>query len=43
VRGTIRVVWDGRDSTGEEVASGVYFVRLTAVGQSATQKILVVR
>ncbi len=27
--GTHKLVWDGRDATGESVASGVYFYRLT--------------
>ncbi len=31
--------WDGRDASGREVASGIYFVRLRAAGRSALRKI----
>jgi hypothetical protein len=34
------VVWDGFDSNGKSVASGVYFARARADGQSATSKIV---
>jgi hypothetical protein len=37
------VVWRGRDDQGREVSSGVYFCRIEAGGQSATQKLLLVR
>jgi len=30
--GTYQVVWDGRDSGGKEVASGIYFYRLEVIG-----------
>ena len=36
-------VWDGTDADGNEVASGVYFVRVTAGGESATGKVVLVR
>ncbi len=36
-------VWDGRDDGGTRVGSGVYFVRLEAVGQVATAKILLLK
>lgn len=35
--------WDGRSSTGDEVASGTYFVRLESAGELLTQKIILVR
>ena len=36
--------WDGRDASGDNVASGVYFVRLRgAKGESQTVKAVVVR
>jgi flagellar hook assembly protein FlgD len=36
-------VWDGRDVKGQQVAPGVYFVRLSAGAHHATQKILLVK
>ena len=33
-----RVVWDGRDEAGRSVGTGVYFVRLHAVGQTEVRK-----
>lgn len=36
------VMWDGQDDIGRRVSSGVYFVRLDAGGQAATQKIILV-
>lgn len=35
--------WNGLDHGGEEVASGVYFCKLTANEQSITMKIVLVR
>jgi hypothetical protein len=35
--------WDGRNETGEEVASGVYFYTIRAGGFSATRKMTVLR
>jgi hypothetical protein len=37
-RGAHRVAWDGKDSGGRAVASGVYFLRLTAMGETLTAK-----
>lgn len=37
-RGIHRIVWDGRDSSGRSVASGVYYLRVTALGQTITAK-----
>jgi len=42
-RGARTVVWNGTDSTGSRVASGVYFVRASADGQTAAAKVLVLR
>ena len=36
-------VWNGVDADGNDVPSGVYFVRVTAGGESATGKVVVVR
>jgi flagellar hook assembly protein FlgD len=33
-------VWDGKDRIGGRVASGVYFARLSAGGETRTQKLL---
>ena len=40
--GRHEVVWDGQDSNGVEVATGVYFVRLeTSEGSSVRRMILI--
>ena len=36
--GRASVVWDGRDDTGSEVASGIYFFRLESAGRARTVK-----
>ncbi|MCK4305975.1 MAG: T9SS type A sorting domain-containing protein [Candidatus Eisenbacteria sp.] len=41
--GTLRTAWDGTDQSGQAVASGVYFVRASMGGASATQPLLLVR
>lgn len=41
--GLHRIVWDGRDSNGSQVASGIYFSRLTAGGSTVTRKMVLVR
>ena len=38
-----RVVWDGMDSEGREVQSGIYFYRLSANGVSSTKKLTILR
>ena len=35
--------WDGRNKTGESVASGIYFYTLTAENYSATRKMLILK
>ena len=35
--------WDGRDDRGEQVATGVYFYRLTANGSSESRKMLLLK
>lgn len=40
--GRHRVVWDGRDQSGQRVPPGVYFIRLEAAGDGVTKKIVVV-
>jgi hypothetical protein len=39
-RGPHRVVWDGRNSAGQSVVSGVYFFRLEADGEVQTSKVV---
>lgn len=41
--GSRRVVWDGTDSGGRRVSSGVYFVRLESDGESSSSKVVVIR
>jgi hypothetical protein len=43
VPGRHEVVWDGRDASGNAVASGVYFARLATEDDAALRKVLVVR
>ncbi|MBD3237346.1 MAG: hypothetical protein GF330_11620 [Candidatus Eisenbacteria bacterium] len=40
--GAYRASWDGRDAGGRELSSGVYFVRLRALGQEASRRVVVV-
>ena len=37
------IYWDGRNDSGEGVASGVYFYRLSADSYSATRKMLIIK
>jgi hypothetical protein len=37
------VLWDGRDSYGQEVSSGIYFYNLTAGTFSATKKLTIIK
>ena len=37
------VTWDGRDDRGDRVASGVYFVRLEALGKEQTRRVVRIR
>ncbi|MEZ5064628.1 MAG: FlgD immunoglobulin-like domain containing protein [bacterium] len=41
--GVHRVDWDGRTENGDVAAAGVYFVRLTAAGETRTRKLVVAR
>jgi flagellar hook assembly protein FlgD len=37
------VEWDGKDESGEEVASGVYFYRLQTQDFTQTKKMVLIR
>jgi hypothetical protein len=41
--GTQKVVWDGRDDAGRSLASGVYFARLAAGGESVVRKMTLLK
>jgi hypothetical protein len=41
--GTNEVVWDGRNSAGETVSSGIYFYRLTADNYTETKKMTLMK
>jgi flagellar hook assembly protein FlgD len=41
--GTEQVDWDGKNQTGEDVASGVYLLRLLTPLQVLSSKVVVVR
>ena len=38
-----RVIWDGKNSTGNDVPSGMYFYRLTTKDLSITKKLLLIK
>ena len=35
--------WDGRNTTGEPAAAGVYFAKVTLLGETQTTRLVVVR
>jgi hypothetical protein len=41
--GSYAEAWDGRDTSGDEVASGIYFYRLTAGNRTLTKKMVLIR
>ena len=41
--GAYQAVWDGRNGLGQEVGSGVYFVRLEAGNYAETRKVVLIR
>ena len=42
-QGGTAAVWDGRDSAGNRVASGVYFARASVEGETAAAKLVYIR
>ncbi len=41
--GRYEAYWDGRDQSGRQVASGIYFMQLTVNGVSTTRKMYVLK
>ncbi|MEA2030573.1 MAG: T9SS type A sorting domain-containing protein, partial [candidate division Zixibacteria bacterium] len=41
--GEHKITWDGTDCDGVEVASGVYFYRITAGDEVASKKMMLIR
>jgi len=41
--GTYRVLWDGRNETGELVPNGIYFCRISSMGVVKTRKMLLLK
>jgi flagellar hook assembly protein FlgD len=41
--GTHEVLWEGQDSDGRSVASGVYWIKLTSGGKKSSRQLLVTR
>jgi flagellar hook assembly protein FlgD len=41
--GAHQVTWDGRNETGQQVASGVYFYQLVTEGFSQTKKMVLLK
>jgi len=41
--GRYDVEWDGRDAAGHRVASGIYFARITAAGDSRARKLVLLK
>lgn len=42
-QGVYRLIWDGTDKTGNQVAGGVYFYRINSDGRSLTKKMLLLK
>jgi hypothetical protein len=43
MRGHHKFVWDGRDDGNRKVSSGIYFVKLSAAGNSCTHKMMLMK
>jgi len=41
--GNYKVIWDGKDNSGKEVTSGIYFYRLECSGSTETRKMILLR
>lgn len=43
LRGNYKVIWDGKDDSGREVSSGIYFYQLKTKDYTATKKMVLLR
>jgi hypothetical protein len=43
IPGRYSVIWDGRNSVGDEVSSGLYFARLVSGDKTASQKMILLK
>ena len=43
VAGSRAVVWDGRDTRGQHVGSGVFFYQLDAPGYASAKKLIILK
>jgi flagellar hook assembly protein FlgD len=41
--GRHEVIWNGKDNSGSDVASGVYFYKITTASSSASKKMILVK
>jgi subtilisin family serine protease len=42
-KGSHKILWNGRDSNGSFVGSGIYFVRLTSCGKNTVRKVTLIK
>jgi hypothetical protein len=43
MRGSHRVIWDGKDNSNRSVSSGIYFIRLESMGKSSIRKAMLLK
>lgn len=41
--GNHKLVWDGKNSNSDQVASGIYFYKLTTSNKSLTKKMILIK
>jgi flagellar hook assembly protein FlgD len=42
-KGVQTIIWDGKDNFGCSVSSGIYFIRLEAIGKTSTHKVMLMK